>query len=77
MGESISLANILATDRPEDAKELGRQIKPRNEELWQKERFGTICKGTQLKFSQNSVLRDALLQTGDATLVEASPYDRI
>ena len=77
MGDSISLANTMATERPEDAKKLGRQIKPWNEELWQKERFGTICKGTELKFSQNSVLRDALLRTGDATLVEASPYDRI
>ena len=77
MGDSTSLASIMATRKPDDAKKLGRQIKPWNEELWQKVRSGTICKGTELKFSQNSILRDALLQTGDATLVEASPYDRI
>jgi len=50
MGDSTSLANIMATRKSDDAKKLGRQIKPWNEELWQKERFGTICKGTELNF---------------------------
>ena len=33
--------------------------------------------GNLLKFSQSSELERILLDTGDAILVEASPYDRI
>jgi len=29
------------------------------------------------KFSQNSELKNLLLQTGDSLLVEASPYDKV
>ena len=77
MGDSTALAHIMATQKLDDAKKLGRRIKPWNMELWQTERFGTICQGTVLEFSQNSELREALLRTGDATLVDASLYDRI
>ena len=33
--------------------------------------------GNFLKFSQNAKLRKILMQTGDLTLVEAAPSDRI
>ena len=36
-----------------------------------------VLRGTLAKFSQNAELREYLLGTGDAVLVEASPYDRI
>ena len=77
MHDSTALAATMATSKPDEAKALGRKTSPWNEELWQAERFGTICLGTELKFSRNFELRESLLQTGDATLVEASPYDRI
>ena len=34
-------------------------------------------KANKAKFSQNDELKEFLLSTGDAILVEASPYDRI
>ena len=34
-------------------------------------------KGNKAKFSQNPDLKEFLLSTGDAILVEASPYDKI
>lgn len=36
-----------------------------------------VYKGNMAKFTQNEDLRRALLETGDATLAEASPYDAI
>ena len=77
MGDEAAVGHIMATTKPEDAKELGRRIVPWDEALWQAKRFGIVSRGTELKFSQNPQLREWLLQTGDATLVEASPYDKV
>ena len=77
MGDEAAVGHIMATTKPEDAKELGRRIAPWDEALWQAERFGIVSRGTELKFSQNPQLREWLLQTGDTTLVEASPYGKV
>ena len=77
MGDEAAVGQIVATTKPEDAKELGRRIAPWDEALWQAERFGIVSRGTELKFSQNPQLREWLLQTGDTTLVEASPYGTV
>ena len=77
MGDEAAVGHIMATTKPEDAKELGRRIVPWDEALWQAERFGIVSRGTELKFSQNPQLREWLLQTGDTTLVEASPHDEV
>ena len=40
-------------------------------------KYDIVVEGNKAKFSQNDDLKEYLLSTGDAILVEASPYDRI
>ena len=77
MGDEAAVGSIIATTKPEDAKELGRRIAPWDEALWQAKRFDIVSLGTELKFSQNPQLREWLLLTGDVTLIEASPHDKV
>ena len=77
MGDEGAVDRIMATTKPEDAKELGRRISPWDEALWRANRFDIVRRGSELKFAQNPKLRELLLQTGNVTLVEASPHDKI
>ncbi len=45
------------------------------EAVWKAHRYSIVLEGTRLKFSQDPELRDILLGTGDALLVEAAPND--
>ncbi|BDP42361.1 hypothetical protein DAETH_23300 [Deinococcus aetherius] len=76
-GDEGRLAAILAARTPADCKALGRRVTPYDDEVWTRERYGVALDMLRLKFGQNVELRDALLATGDALLVEASPTDRI
>lgn len=58
-------------------KELGRQVKNFNEELWNKQKFEIVKKGNLLKFSQNEDLKQILLNTNNKVLIEGSCYDKI
>ena len=77
-GDEETYKKILAASDPKEVKALGRQVKGFDEKIWE-----TCCKaivrtGNLAKFSQNKELAEFLLnQTGDAILVEASPYDKI
>lgn len=76
-GDEITANKIMAAAHPRDQKALGRSVKSYNDAVWCQRRSRIVAHGCYAKFSQNPVLRDALLSTGDTTLVEASPYDRI
>jgi ribA/ribD-fused uncharacterized protein len=58
-------------------KKLGRKIKNFNNNVWDKNKYNIVKTGNRLKFSQNPKLRRQLLNTGNKTIVEASPYDCI
>ena len=78
MGDTKTLAQILACDyNPTAIKQLGRRVTPYSEEKWVAARLECVTHGNFLKFSQNAKLRKTLMQTGDLTLVEAAPTDRI
>lgn len=62
---------------PRDLRSLGRQIPNFDDKTWGKNRFKIVVQGNYLKFTQNKKLKEMLLNTGDAELVEASPRDRI
>lgn len=62
---------------PREIKALGRKVKNFNNNVWEKHRLSIVTEGNWLKFSQNPDLKDYLLSTGDAELIEASPYDAI
>ena len=68
---------ILATDDPAKQKDLGRQVKNYDDELWSSVRFEIMVEGLFEKFNQNPQLKQALLETRGTEMVEASPYDRI
>lgn len=62
---------------PQQAKRLGRNVVGFNDAEWDRYKFNVVVNGNTLKFGQNPALRDYLISTGDAVLVEASPYDRV
>ena len=76
-GDHQILDKILKSNDPKEAKALGRRIKGFNESVWAENCKNIVIGGLLLKFSQHPELRDFLRSTGDKTLVEASPYDRI
>lgn len=68
---------ILAEDDPGRMKQLGRAVRDFAPQVWDKAKSRVVMEGNFLKFSQNPALRDFLLATGNAVIVEASPRDCI
>ena len=76
-GDEQVLEEILAADSPRDHKRLGRKVAGYADEVWRAHRVEIVVRGNVAKFEQNPTMLAALLATGDKTLVEASPLDRI
>lgn len=76
MGDEEARGKMLATNDPADVKALGRAVKNYDGALWDRERFDVVVRGNVAKFSEPA-LREYLVSTGDAVLVEASPKDAI
>ncbi|CAJ1959845.1 unnamed protein product [Cylindrotheca closterium] len=68
---------ILATSDPRKIKQLGRKVRGFNEKEWKKNRETIVYQNNMAKFTQNEYMKDVLLSTKGALLVEASPHDRI
>lgn len=68
---------IMQNSTPKKVKELGRKVRGFSDKVWKEHRFSIVYQGNYLKYSNNKSLKKQLLDTGDAELVEASPYDRI
>ena len=58
-------------------KAFGRQVRGFDAKVWDEVKFSVVLNADYLKFSQNTSLRDFLLQTGSKILVEARPVDKI
>lgn len=71
------LNKILKSKTPKECKMLGRKIQNFDEEIWNKNKCNIVLFGNFLKFSQNKLLMDYLLNTKNKILVEVSPYDKI
>lgn len=76
-GDVATRNKILATQDPRVHKRLGQQVTPFDQQTWDAQRLAIVIAGNVAKFSQNPEMLQQLLQTGDKTLVEASPLDRI
>lgn len=72
-----TFARILNTKDPQQIKELGRQVKNFQGDVWDKHKCTIVTKGNYLKFSQNKTLKAFMLQTKNKVLAEASPVDKI
>jgi len=68
---------VLVAATPAEAKKLGRGVRNFQDSLWLAERFGIVVNANMAKFSQNPLMAEFLLGTGDRVLVEASPVDSI
>lgn len=68
---------ILATDNPKEQKDLGRLVKNYIDSEWSDTRYNIMVEGLFEKFNQNAKLKQALLETGNTIIAEASPYDLV
>jgi len=68
---------IMRMTDPKQMKELCSKIQNYDDVKWSSLRVNIMKKGVMEKFKQNSKLKNYLLSTGNAMLVEASPYDKI
>ena len=76
-GDEACRAQIIDATSPAEVKALGRKVRGFDEERWVEKRFEIAVRGNIAKFSQNAELRDWLIGTSPAVLVEASPVDTI
>ena len=76
-GDAEMCAEILAAKEPAQAKSLGRKVRGFNEERWAEKRVSIAVRGNTAKFGQNADLKEWLIATKDAVLVEASPVNRV
>lgn len=75
--DTVIFEKILSKDSPKDVKDLGRQVKNFDVEVWNTEKYNIVKQGNLLKFSQNETLKEFLKQTKNKILVEASPVDPV
>ena len=68
---------ILEEDSPKQIKKYGRQVKNYSDEVWNDLRFDIMLNGLRLKFNQNPILKQKLIDTKDKMLFEASKHDGI
>ena len=68
---------IMQSTSPKECKKLGREIKNFDDKIWKDKNEQIIYEGNYAKFSQNNDLKEKLISTGNKTLAEASPFDKI
>lgn len=68
---------IMDAEYPRDQKQLGREVKNFDKEIWEKVCRDIVFQGNLCKFGQNAELKKMMLETEDRKFVEASPSDRI
>jgi ribA/ribD-fused uncharacterized protein len=71
------LKNILNETKPMVIKKYGRQVNNFVLDVWNEKRYEIMVNALRLKFKQNQDIKDALKNTGNKEIYEASPYDNI
>lgn len=72
-----SFEKMLLCEDGASVKALGRQVKNFDEKAWYDVSYSKMLICCRAKFRQNPSLGKRLMGTGDRTLVEASPTDKI
>ena len=75
-GDDDTARAIMNADHPREQKRLGKIVRNFDERTWSSLCREVAKKGNVAKFSQNPVLKEYLLSTGDSQLAEASAYDK-
>ena len=73
--DDISTRKILLQSDPLECMTMGQRIKGFKESEWLKVDRKYMMEGNMAKFSQNPMLKAALLATGEKTLAESSAKD--
>ncbi|MBC6993400.1 NADAR family protein [Neolewinella lacunae] len=68
---------ILRSTNPREQKQLGREVKGFDPQVWTQEAPAIVYQANKEKFQQNPELLQHLLDTRGKTIVEASPDDNI
>ena len=76
-GDQASATAILATDDTQKQQDIGRHAKGYVNNVWAGMRQLIAVRGVMAKFSQDESLKEKLLATGDAWLVECAHSDTI
>lgn len=76
-GDKETALKVLATSSPKTMKALGKQVKGFTDAEWDKIKYEIVVQGNRAKFGQNPDLKQKLMNTGNSTLAELSPYDAI
>ena len=78
-GDYDTANKILATKDPKKAKQLGREVKNYDDEVWSRMRYKVMVDANKAKYSQNEELKKLILsdELKGKGFVEASPIDGI
>uniref|UniRef100_A0A7S3Z9B3 NADAR domain-containing protein n=1 Tax=Lotharella globosa TaxID=91324 RepID=A0A7S3Z9B3_9EUKA len=68
---------ILRATAPRQQKALGRGVRGFKEHTWKSNCLRIVTEGNLHKFRQNTELREKLMATGERTIAEAAPKDKI
>ena len=74
---NILLNAILNENSATQIKKYGRQVKNYNDTIWKEKRYNIMLEALRLKFSQNEIIKQKLLDTKPKILYEASKNDKI
>lgn len=76
-GDHETAAKILLAETPGEQKQLGREVKNFDQEVWEAHAQEIVYQGNYYKFTQNPHLWQVLEKTGGKELVEAAHYDPV
>ena len=76
-GDRTTARNVLLTDDPSEQQKLGKLCSGYINGIWGGARQAIAIRGLLAKFSQNADLKEQLLNTNDAYLVECAHSDKI
>ncbi len=78
-GDYETANKILATKDPKKAKQLGREVKNYDDEVWSRMRYKVMVDANKAKYGQNEELKKLIISDKfkDKGFIEASPVDKI
>ena len=74
---NILLQTILEEKSATKIKKLGREVQNYNDTIWKEKRYNIMLDALRLKFNQNEIIKQKLLETKPKILYEAAKNDKI
>ena len=74
---NILLQTILTEKSATKIKKCGRQLQNYDDTIWKEKRYNIMLEALRLKFNQNEIIKQKLLETKPKILYEASKNDKI